>query len=242
MKIEVLKTSNLRNEEHYQFQNEFKALVERFTPGALGIEAAFAAYLTLYANETEALDIILKSPFTGKVTTADDKREITFRGFCDTVKGALNHFTPKKSEAANRVQIVIDHFGNINNKTNDEQTAAIKALIADLNADYADDVATLRLDEWLTELQANNEAFEALMDERYSDDAGKTQLRMKEVRKEVDTAYRTITTRIDALVVVNGPETYAPFIKELNIRVEKYNNTLAQRKGRNAKPNEPKVD
>ncbi len=239
MKILNLKSEKLRNEEHYQFQTEFKALVERFTPATLGIEEAFAAYLPLYANETEALDIITKSAVTDEIANADHLRDSNYRGLCDTVKGASNHFSDKKREAANRIQIVIDHFGNINAKTYDEQTAAIKSLIADLNGQYAADVETLRLDEWLTELQANNNAFEALMNERYSDDAGKTQLRMKEVRKEVDTAYRTITTRIDALVVVNGLETYAPFIKELNIRVEKFNNTLAQRKGRNAKPAQP---
>jgi len=73
------------------------------------------------------------------------------------------------------------------------------------------------------------------MDERYSDDAGKTQLKMKDVRKEIDEAYATITDRIDALGIVNGTETYVPFVKELNKRVEKFNNTLAIRKGRNAK-------
>lgn len=239
MKIEALKTSNLRNEEHYQFQTEFKALVEQFTPITLGIEAAFAAYLPLYANETEALDIITKSAVTDEIANADNLRDSTYRGLCDTVKGASNHFSDKKREAATRIQIVLDHFGNINTKTYDEQTAAIKSLIADLNGQYADDVATLRLDEWLTELQANNNAFEALMNERYTDDAGKTQLRMKQVRKEVDSAYKTITIRIDALVVVNGPEAYSGFVDELNVRIERYNNTLAQRKGRNDKPDEP---
>ena len=62
---------------------------------------------------------------------------------------------------------------------------------------------------------------------------------MKEVRRDVDKAYRAITTRIEALVVVNGPEAYTPFINELNIRIEKYNNILAQRQGRNEKPDEP---
>jgi hypothetical protein len=239
MKIMNVKSEKLRNEEHFQFQSEFKGLVERFTPATLGIEATFAAYLPLYANEAEALDVIRKSAVTDEIDNADHLRDTTFRGMCDTVKGATNHFTPTKREAAQRIQIAIDHFGNINAKPYDEQTASIKTLLADLITAYAADVATLSLEEWITELQANNDAFEALMDERYSDDAGKTQLKMKEVRREVDTAFRTITTRIDALAVVNGPETYTPFVNELNSRVEKYNNMLARRKGRNAKPDEP---
>lgn len=192
MKIMNIKSEKLRNEEHFQFQSELIELVERFTPVTLGIEAAFAAYLPLYANEAEALDVIRKSAVTDEIANADHLRDTTFRGMCYTVKGATNHFIPKKREAAERIQIAIDHFGNINAKPYDEQTASIKTLLADLNTTYADDVATLRLEEWITELQVDNNAFEALMNERYSDDAGKTQLKMKEVRKEVDAVYRTI--------------------------------------------------
>ena len=235
MKIEKVKSEKLRNEEHFQFQSEFNDLVIRFTPGTLGIELAFAAYEPLYLNEKTALDVIRKSSLTSEIAVSDHKRDSTYRGFCDTVKGANNHFLPAKREAANRIQIAIDHYGNINTKTYDEQTAAINSLVEDLNKEYANDVATLGVEDWVAELQLNNNSFETLMDERYSTDAGKTQLKMKEVRVEVDTAYRNITERVDALVVVNGQEAYAPFVKELNERVEKYNNTLAQRKGRNGK-------
>ncbi len=241
MKILNVKSEKLRNEEHFQFQTEFNDLIIRFTAVLLGIEAAYAVYLLLYANEAEALDVIRKSAVTNEIADADHQRDNTYRGLCDTVKGAGKHFLPAKREAAGRIQVALDHFGNINTKPYDEQTASINTLVIDLNTDYAADIATLNLAEWITELQANNDAFEALMDERYSNDAGKTQLKMKEVRKEVDAAYHTITDRINALAIVNGVETYEPFMKELNKRVEKYNNTLAQRKGRNAKDDETEV-
>ena len=77
--------------------------------------------------------------------------------------------------------------------------------------------------------------FVALMQERYSEEAGKPQYNMKTARQETDKAYRTITERIDALMIVNGEEAYAGFVNELNQRVEKYNKLLAQREGRNAK-------
>lgn len=239
MKIMNAKSEKLRNEEHFQFQTEFKDLVDLFTPATLDIEAAYAAYQPLYGNEAEALNVIRKSAVTSDIALADHQRDTTYRGLCDTVKGACKHFLPAKQEAAGRVQVVIDHFGNINTKPYDEQTAAINTFINSINTECAADVATLGLEEWIAELQANNNSFEALMDERYSNEAGKTQLKMKEVRKEVDMAYNTITDRIDALGIVNGTETYAPFVKELNKRVEKFNNTLAQREGRNAKNDTP---
>lgn len=235
MQIQNVKLTNLRNEEHFQFQSEFNDLVVQYTPEMLGIEAAYLTYLPLYSNEAEALNVIRKSAVTNEIGDADNKRDNTYRGFCDTIKGATRHFVPKKKEAADRIQIVLDRFGNINTKTYDEETAAINSLTDNLANDYAADLVLLKVADWVAELNANNEAFEALMDERYSDDAGKTQLKMKDVRKEVDEAYRAITTRIDALAIVNGAETYAPFVNELNQRIEKFNLTIAQRKGRNNK-------
>jgi hypothetical protein len=236
MLIKNVKLTNLRNEEHFQFQSEFNDLVIRFTSETLGIEFAYATYEPLYINEKTALDVIRKSDITPAISTADHKRDSTYRGFCDTNQGAQNHFLPAKREAANRIEIAIEHYGNINGKTYDEQTAAINSLVEDLNTDYAADVATLGIADWITELQANNDSFEALMDQRYSKEADRTELKMKDVRLEVDAAYRTITERIDALAIVNGEESYKPFVKELNKRIERYNNTLALRQGRKAKP------
>lgn len=236
MKILKLKYDRLRNEEHFQFQTEFSGLVERFSPVTLNIETVFNAYMASLEKEYVALDVIRKSANTDKIIAADEKREGTTSGLRDTVKGATNHFSPAKRNAANRIEIVINHFGNLNDMPYDEQTASIRTMIDKLHNEYAEDVEILQLGEWLTELQTNNNEFEELMSERYSEGAGKTQLKMKQVRTEVDAAYRKVITRMEALVELNDPEVYIPFINELNIRIEKYNNILAQRKGNNNKP------
>lgn len=235
MKILILRSSKLRNDEHFQFQTEFKELVEKYTPGTLNIEAAWAVFQPLYVNEGEALNVIRKSSVTDELADADQYRDSLYRGLNDTVKGATNHYDAAVKEAAIRVQILLDHFGNINIKSYDEQTAAITSLVNDLNNDYADDIATLGITGWVTELQNANNNFETLMKERYSEEAGKTHLSMKEVREQIDAAYRAITERIGALIIVNGEETYAGFVKDLNQRVEKYNKMLAKREGRNSK-------
>lgn len=239
MEIKNVKSHELRNEEHFQFQTEFKDLVDHYGSTPLGIETAYTAYLPLYSNEAEALDVIQKSSFTPQIAEADHKRDGTNRGLSDTITGATQHFNTEVREAAQRLQMVIDSFGNINVKTYDAQNAATNALVTDLETTHAADVATVGVADWVAELKANNAAFEALMDERYTQESGKTQLKMKEVRINVDQAYTTITRRIGALAIVNGPEAYEAFIKELNKRVEKFNNTLAQRKGRNKKNEEP---
>ncbi len=233
MKIKKIKLLSLRNEEHFQFYTDFKNLVETHDPISLGIEFAFNAFLPFYNDEREALDIIRKSFLTDDISMADDLRDNTFRGLCDVVTSAEHHFLAEKRAAAGRIQIVLDHYGNISRKPYDEETAAINSLLGDLEG-MTDDATLLGLTDWLNELQANNVAFDTLKKDRYTQEAGKTQLRMKEVRLEVDKAYKKIAERMDALVIVNGEEAYAAFVNELNERIESYVLLLAQRKGRSA--------
>lgn len=238
MEIKILNTHDLRNEEHHGFNTEFNDLIIVFTPAALGIEAKYTEFLPLYNNETEALDVIRKSDKTAKLSVADHKRDDTTSGFKCMVEGYTYHFVDKKREAAERLEIVLDSFSGINRKGYAAQTSATDKLVDVLLSDYSEDLALLKLSEWVVELKANNGAFKDLSDERYSDDATKTSLKMKDVREEIDDAYRKITNLINALVLVNGPEAYTPFIKELNQRIEKYNLIIAQRKGRSNKDDE----
>ena len=47
MNITFIDNTKLRNEEHYQFQTDFKSLVEKNTPATLGIAVQFTAYSVL---------------------------------------------------------------------------------------------------------------------------------------------------------------------------------------------------
>jgi len=99
-------------------------------------------------------------------------------------------------------------------------------------------VQILSIADWFTELGARNKKFDTLMKSRYSEEAEKTIKRMKQVRIEIDTAYRAIASRLDALMLLNGTAKYEAFVRELNARVDKYNNIIAQRKGLAAKKND----
>lgn len=242
MKISSLKLKNLRNEEHFQFQTGFNDLVNQTTPSILGIVNEFAVYTPLFASEGVALDVIIKSAITDELAIADMKRDSTFSGLASAVKSATKHFSTEVKQAAARVQVAFDSYGNVAKKAYDEETAAINSLITGLNSTYAADVTTLGITGWITELTANNDAFDTLKKSRYTEEASKTQLRMKQVRTEVDAAYKAIVERINALIIVNGAGTYAAFVNELNQRIDNFNLVLAQREGRNAKNDKPEGD
>lgn len=232
MKINDLSLVRLHNEEHFQFNTSFKDLVVKSTPAALKIETLFTAYLSCYAKEMEALNLVKKSAISDDLSEADAARDGIFRGMSDAIKSALNHFNADMREAANRLQILLDRYGNVSVKTFEAETGAINSLIADLNTSYTADVTKLQLAPWVSELAQRNKAFDDLKNSRYSAEATKTMLRMKDERQKVDAAYRALVERLNALIIVEGEAAYADFVNELNKRIEGFNNTIAIRKGK----------
>jgi len=93
----------------------------------------------------------------------------------------------------------------------------------------------LGLVDWVNELERRNDAFVALQASRNSEEANRSELRMKKVRLEVDPAYRKIVERINALIIVNGEAPYAEFVKEVNARIGRAQDVIAQRKGHSGK-------
>lgn len=234
MKTNRMVFSALRNEEHYQFHSDVKALLAAGDPKILNIAADFADYEKLCNDELEALQLIRKSALSDQMEDADKRRDQVFRGFADAVKSARNHFDAGKKEAAARLNIVMEQYGNVARKPYNEETAAIVKLLKELTENYAADMEMLAITEWANELAARNNAFDTLMRSRFTEESERTTLHMKQVRNEVDAQLRKILTRIDALIIVNGLQAYDALVREINVRFDKYENTVAIRQGKAA--------
>ena len=122
-------------------------------------------------------------------------------------------------------------YGNIAKKPLYQETAAITNILQDFRGAYTADVQTVGLTAWIQELAANNDEFERINRERYNEIAARTELVLKEVRAQVDAAYRAIAERINALAVLEPSETVETFIRKLNVIIKKYNDLLAQQQG-----------
>jgi len=64
---------------------------------------------------------------------------------------------------------------------------------------------------------------------------------MKKVRVVVDAAYNKIVKRINALIIVNGEAPYAEFVKELNVRIGRAQDSIALSKGKATKTPDTEV-
>jgi hypothetical protein len=230
MKIQKISLNNMRNAEHFQFHTEFCVLMRKHEAGALKVEQQFDAYLPLYADADEVLKKILKSAITEKIQNADKQRDSIFRGMVDTNKAALKHFNPQVQEAAKRLKIVFDTYGNLAQKPLNEQTAGVYNLLQDPNGKYLAEMNEAGIAKWAEELAACNEIVAGLKRDRYDEVAARSDIVLKQARVKVDDAYRTITERINALVIVEGAAEYSKFIETLNTIISKYAAIMAQRK------------
>jgi hypothetical protein len=65
MKIETFYRKNLRNDEHFQFNTEFRDLVTKEGAQNLKVADQFDAYLPLYNKHDEGIQRVSKSLLTG---------------------------------------------------------------------------------------------------------------------------------------------------------------------------------
>ncbi|MDR0694898.1 MAG: DUF6261 family protein [Prevotellaceae bacterium] len=224
---------NLRNEAHVEFHTSFNSKVEQFTPEALGIAARYAIYKPLFDEEVQALDQIRKSARTYEIIKAERERDRLFRGLRNIGKSSLLHFDDAKRDAARKIKIILDYYGNITYKSYDEKSAALEDLHRELlKPENFVPVTILGLDEWLAQLAQANDCFKALMVARYEETARRPNLQMAAIRKEVDKNFRAILNLLEALVQVQGPGTNKEFLAALNAIMKRYKDIIAQASGR----------
>ena len=166
------------------------------------IEPQYEPFVALYNDEDTAFKKINKSAYTAEIQDADKYRDEIWRGMADANKSAMNHYSSEVRQAAARLKIVFDTYGNVARKPLDEETSAIYNIIQDLRGKYAADASTAGLAGWIDELENANKNFSRLMLDRYDETATKTDLVLRQVRLKIDEAYRVITERINAAIIM----------------------------------------
>jgi hypothetical protein len=240
--VSKLALEHLTNEEHFNFITEVVELFfddsahedrksGSYSAASLGLTVQYTELVAARNREDIALELVRKSAITETMVDTDHKRDIAFNSLNDTLEAWVHHFNPAKRAAVSRVIIVARHYAALSHKTYAAQTSSMYNFVQELRTNYAADVALLGLDEFLNEIETLNELFKTLSKERYLEMAAKTDLRMKGVRRESDDAYRTMIHFLEAMITINGPTTYQIPVKDLNERVKKYDQMLAQRKG-----------
>jgi hypothetical protein len=237
MQTDSIYLSQLHNEEHSQYGDDFAALVNKAGAAKLKIEPQLEAFAAAHKQEKEAIEHISKSALTAKISAADADRDNTYLGMKYTLNAALLHFNTALKDAAERLKIVFDTYGNIIKRNYAEETGAINNLLEELRLRHGGDADLIGIHTWITELTRRNNIVQELLRSRDAEHARNSDMPVKAIRAQADDAYRAITERLDARAVIDTDADLEGFIGALNTLVARYNTILAQRAGRAAAKN-----
>ena len=235
MTIKKIHLLLLQNEEHAGFNTYTQEYINQYGAATLNVTDQAADHKTKLDDEKSVLDLVQKNTYSERLNTAEDARDYPIRGFFKVVKGMLHHFNPVVEQAAANVDLINKNFSDITYLSDEKQTAATESYLAALQAAQAD-ITTLGLTDWITEIKAKQANFELVVKSRNTEDDARPAFNMKAARIATDQSYKAIVDRINALITIDGDAKYAPFVTSLNNRIDQYNTSIAQRKGRN-KPN-----
>jgi hypothetical protein len=230
------------NEMWFKFFLDFRGLVSRWTPAALGIEAIYQAHELLVDTADVLLEQLRKSFITDDIKSLDKLRDDCIAGLRLAIKSLLKSADPAVRKDAYKLKTVLDNYGDIAKMDYDTESAAIYNFAQDMDGKYSQEVQRLGLTGRITDLKRFNSQFMELTTERYAEKTARPDRKLADVRRDVDASYANIIKVIEAFIITNPDHKLDDFVKELNIIITHYKTVDAQKQGRkNAKKSEPEL-
>lgn len=237
MKIGTLSLSKLHAEEHLQIMfdsnNNVAAFLVDNAEAMTPMADLMTDFTTLLTKEDQALKTYQKSMLTDPIADKDKQRDFYTTGLRYYVKAYSYSIIEAEVEAARRIQIIIDNYGDYRRKPYKEETATIYNLLQDLRDNLSAELTTIKADKWVDMLEELNQEMDSLMGDRFDEKATRPDFALEQVRKEIDLAYNDMIDAINVFANFKGGEVYDPLIRRQNEIVDYYRTVLAQRKGRN---------
>lgn len=233
-KLVVLHTANLHNAEFSQFIARF---FEDFAGSGISLEAD-ATFKELYESlntkipvYNKALEQVRAKEESKKLSELDKVRDADVQALKDSIKPYRNAKTEAKQKAYHAIKLVLDGYKDVIKDTYEEETNRVKTLISTLkSAQYQAQVETLKIGEFLGELETSNTAFNELFSHRSLKDLQKEVYNVKGLRKELTDIYQKLSAYINANAQVKPDEFFVKTLEVLNNSRKYYADVLARRK------------
>lgn len=181
-----------------------------------------------------------------KVNAADKVADDAWRYTRAYLKAMQQHPNNTIAELARSTYIhTFDKYGDIANMAEKDEYGAYKNLLGDLAAISSDTLTTLALGPWVENMTLAQAKHEVLRNQRVSEDATYQTGLAKQARLNAEAAYRTFAEKLNALIIINGPEPYADFVNAVNVVINELQTTIKANNTRNKNkkedPTEPET-
>lgn len=234
MKIQNFPKSQLRQNEWLDTGRAIEKKITEAGAAALGVEAAFATFQEKLQAYDDSLVKLSKSAFTAEMKDEDHRRDMCETGLLDQIRVGATHFVEEKRAAGTRLMVVASRFRETTQLSFNDQTGMVDNLIQKLRSDeFAADVATLGLTEWVDQLETiNNRCAELANKRRAETGVRNATLKARDTRPAFEAAYDALVERLNALALVNGEEKYADLFRWWNAMIDEYRVAISLRSGK----------
>jgi hypothetical protein len=223
--------SQFPNNLHFPYTSESLALFMKYNPSTLGIKEFFDPFELSFQKLDTAFEYSPKSPETERIARLDEEFDLTFAGMRNYSFSFLKHFNEDDRYAAENLKIIFDKYGNIARQPYRQAIGSSHNLVQELR-NRPDDIQKINLTSWIDAHEAAAKKVADLLDKRIEEMSQQTNLRIREVRQEVDFYYHKIVNRINAMINIHGKDYVPGFFEEFNRHATEYNNKYAIHIGR----------
>lgn len=179
--MKTVDLAKLQNAEHLSYDQEvLKLLTEAAQPALEPLRTQLATGTA----QDAAQKAIKKSSFTDQLTEKDRARDEVFRGLHLRVQSETYSVDANAKEAAKRLAIVLNTYGNLAAENLQKETTDIESLLQELQGDkYLADANLCGVTQWAMWLQDANNDFQNLYTTRRDDQSAQPVFDMKAIRK-----------------------------------------------------------
>jgi len=197
-----------------------------------GLDEYITTFNLALKAEDAAYAVRRKSYITDEMVKLNAKREELYAGMLYHYESAMRHYDSRKREAAANISLVMKSVAYIHNSSNIDRTIRINVIISTIRNDkHAESAKTLEMNGWLEALENMNNNYETASRNRNTEKSKRGNGNVRQAREVTDKAYKKIVTRINAQIVINGPEAYSSLLHLLNNRIAEEKRSIAIRKG-----------
>ena len=229
MEISDIYLKRMNNGAHYTFASLILARVEADTAVKAKASELVSNLKAAVNAEDEALKISQKSLLTDDIVKADSNRDALYVSYKKTVNAFASMPMEDMAKAA---KVLVQHIKDYKIETDsqlDKETGLMVNFIKDLEEKYAEQIKTLGLTAFVTNMKDANERVREYTLERTNSKMGILGA-LKTARSATDEAYYALVKMVNALALVFGETDYTSFIDYVNAEITHYKREVLNQK------------
>ena len=201
------------------------------------LSTVWTAFTQAYAAFDEAYAQQRKWAQTEELEELDKQRDKALSAFLQAIKAMISSPNAEKAQRAKYLQNIRDKYTLDPSAEYMKETTAIQQMVQEMDRNYQCELAlnATGINDFYADLKTKNEAFLAKMNERTEAQSYQQKGIVRETRIQAEQAYKDLVKLINALAIVEVPDTidYYGIVSNLNAEIDHYKQILA-RKGTTA--------